>query len=383
MQNRPLKKTFLLSASIVLIAGAALYWQRRQAPTPEIERANAPEEIAAVEAPNAERTAPVTTPNPSGPAVRPATQLSTIERSVSTQPAKPALAALPLPEATLPLAKSLTELERLANLGDVNAALRLYDEAKCCAGLPDITLSIANMAAKPRNSYEPTEARDRQSQFIQAAKDHMIALNTFCGAVPTSLPRDLARYRTLAEQSNSISMQLEFLSGESPFQPRFMQKPLRERIESLQRFERDAIPTLHRLIARGNLDAVAIIAAIHATPELHGDLGSLVKRDIYTTAVYDQLYLQAGGTAYRAQYQNFIRNRLPSQLSPEQLAQSRTEADSLHQRYFKNASTTEFGGADRIRGLQPAIDFQGSAAYPGARTCPKMQVNWGQQATPR
>ena len=378
-----MRKRFLLPAGIALIAGATLFWQRQQSPTSELKQDGPAEEIAAGEVPNAGRAAPASAPNRSGLAVLPATQLSTIERSLNALPAKPVLPAQALPEATLPLAKSLPELERLAKLGDVNAALRLYDEAKCCASLPDMTLGIANMSARPPGSpslsAEQIAGRDR---FAQAAKDHIITLNAFCGAVPTRLVRDLPRYRTLAEQSNSVAMQLEFLAGESPYQPNYRPKPLRERIVSLQRFEREAIGTLHGLIARGNLDAVAMMAAIHATPQMHGDLGSLVKTDLYVTAVYDLLYLQAGGRAYRGQFEGFVRDRLPRQLSATQLVQARAEADALYQRYFKRAATTEFGGAIRIMGLQPVKDFQGSPPYPGARTCPKMAFNFGQVSAP-
>lgn len=375
-----MKKNYPLSISILLIASATLIWLRHLEPAPIPEKIELPAEAipaGLLGEKMLEKAAPTT-----GSTTRQAiNQLDIIARSVAALPGKSLADAMPLPEATLPLAKSLIELERLADLGDAHAALRLYDEAKCCATLPDMTMSLASMATRPPgHTGASAEQLAQQSQFLQAAKDHVIQLNAFCGSVPSRLAQNLARYQALAEQSGSVPIQLEFLAGESPYTPNFRQKPLRERIVSLQRFERDALGTLHSLIARGNLDAVAMMAAIHATPALHGDLGSLVKEDYYVTAVYDLLYLQAGGRAYRAQYEGFVRNRLPQRLSPARLAQARLEADALYLRYFKSAATTEYASAGSIRALLPAPNFKGSERYPGARICPKMAFNFRSSA---
>ena len=269
------------------------------------------------------------------------------------------LELLPMPAPDLPLAVSHSALVQRAQAGDLPAAMRLLDESKCCG--------TRNISTNYLLNIRPTNLDAEEAKFFDAyltgIKTHEQTMQRRCGDI-TKTSIDIKAAQKWARAAGDPLSLIEFARS-----PPLFGASIAAQIQQLQERERDAIPSLHRLVSQGNLDAVMLLASLYATPNLHGDLGSLVQQDLETTAVYDMLYLRAGGRAYRARLEAFTA-QMNTRLTPEQLQSAKTRALEIYNTAFAGRTSSEYGIAFVAPGLQQEPGFAATARYPGASACP-------------
>jgi len=275
-----------------------------------------------------------------------------------------------MPPLDAPLAESLRALEALAWAGDAAAATRLYEQAKCCAETDNMAMLVSGITASEQWSNQQDAVNGGaprvRTEYPNAMKDHLLSLNAYCGKVPTRLFQRLPEYQTLARRTDDPIAILEFVRTDL----RRNALPMHEQIAVLNERQSEALNSLSALVACGNLDAVVLLASLHATPALHGDLGKQVEQSWPTTAVYNHFYLYAGGRAYRAQYENFVR-LMATRLSPSQMSTAREQAQQLWQRYCANKPFAETAPSGLAPGLAADPAFVPSPRYQGERSCPQ------------
>jgi hypothetical protein len=354
-------KKSLLFGSALFVLLTAMAWNFRSAVRPELTttKATSPEP--------APRMKPIATAAPKVSA--PHSEVALIGSAVALMPSAPARLQA-LPDASVKLADSIAALTKSAEAGEVQAAARLMHEAKCCQQMAGLVYSLEQWPRlESRLRQLSPDARAKAKQMLSG---ELIEMDRFCGTLKDqTLGKILVAGNPIREllRERDPATRLRWLKNPEDYQ--FRRPGVRARIEALQVYEQTALASLHQLIASGNLDAVAINAAIHATPNLHGDLGSLVQQDWYTTAIYNYLYIRAGGGAYRQRIQGFIDERMPRVLTPIQLAQAKAEADTIYERYFKGKAITEYG--TELLGLTVEKAFQPTPAAGSERKCPTIQ----------
>lgn len=326
-------------------------------------------------------TAPMPTPTPAAPSASaapppPAGGTAGVVDTDSTsipiaRKAVPALSApaaaapivaerVPVPPLSMPFGDALPALEANASAGDVQARLRLYHHSRCCQDLDSISGAIAASRAQPL----PEHVR----AFVPDLESYLLALDALCGKVPRFTSQQLQRYRNWARDAGDPVALIEFAAG-TPITVRPTDSAsFDEQIQRLQARRDGALPALQRALESGNLDAVTMLASLHATPNLHRELGSLVQQSWQTTAVYNFLYMRAGGQAFRRQYENFI-SQMQRRLTPAELAQAQQQAEALYQRHFAGKPVTEYAPG-LVPGLSPGPDFRPTAVLPGLAQCP-------------
>lgn len=326
---------------------AALWflWPQAQKPS-NIASTQAPVEAAAVKP-------PVQAASPRGVA-EPAQNPTVVENTALENLDLP-----PLPAPDLPLAVSQSALVKRAQAGDLPAAMRLLDESKCCGTRNITTHYLLNIRPTDLDAEE-TKFYDN---FVIGMKTHEQTMQQRCGDIKkTSI--DIKAARKWARAAGDPLSVIEFARSSPLFGV-----SIADHIQHLQERQRDAIPSLHRLVSQGNLDAVMVLASLHATPSVHGDLGSLVQQDIETAAVYDMLYLRAGGRAYRARMEFFMA-QMNTRLTSEQLTLAKARALEIYNAAFAGRTTSEYGIASVAPGLLQETGFAADARYPGASACP-------------
>lgn len=267
---------------------------------------------------------------------------------------------LPIPSLSIPFGDALAALEFHADAGDVQARIRLYHQSRCCKDMDGISGVIAASRSQP----VPESFR----AHLPELESYLLALDAQCGKVPRFSSAQLQRYQRWAREAGDPVALIEFATG-MPLN--FMPAEIGSFDEQIQRLQarRDgALPALQRALEGGNLDAVTLLASLHATPSLHRELGSLVEQSWQTTAVYNFLYLRAGGQAFRRRYEDFVAV-MQHRLKPTELAVAQQQAEALYQRHFAGRPTTEFAPG-LVPGLHPGPDFRPSAALPGLPHCP-------------
>lgn len=289
-----------------------------------------------------------------------------IARKVTPAPTPTPVAAVevaervPLPPLSMPLGDALAALEANASAGDVQARIRLYHQSRCCKDMD----SVSGMIAASRTQALPDYFRAQ----IPELESYLLALDALCGKVPRFTAAQLQRYQSWARDAGDPVALIEFASG-MPINVMPMETgSFDEQIQRLQARRDGALPALQRALEGGSLDAVSMLASLHATPRLHRELGSLVEQSWQTTAIYNFLYLRAGGQAFRQQYENFVAI-MPRRLKPAELALAQQQAEALYQRHFAGKPVTEFAPG-LVPGLSPGADFQPSSALPGLAHCP-------------
>lgn len=282
---------------------------------------------------------------------------------VQPAPAAPAAVAperVPSPPLDVPLGDALPALEIRAHAGDVQARLRLYHHSRCCKDIDSLSGAIA--ASRSQAVPEPLRA------YVPQLESYLLELDALCGKVPRFTPAQLQRYHSWAREAGDPLALIEFATG-APIQVRLSDEgSFDEQIQRLQARRDGALPALQRALESGNLDAVSVLASLHATPDQHRELGGLVQQSWQTTAVYNFLYLRAGGQAFRRQYETFVAT-MQRRLKPAELAQAQQQAEALYQRHFAGKPVTEFAPG-LVPGLSPGPDFQPSEPLPGLAQCP-------------
>ena len=266
---------------------------------------------------------------------------------------------LPMPAPSLPLALTQSALAQRALVGDLPAAMRLLDESKCC-GTRNISMNYL-LKIRP-TGLDPEEAKFF-GDLLDGVKTHEQTMQQRCGDLIQS-QIDIQTAQKWARAAGDPVSVIDFARS-----PPLFGRSIAEQIKRLQERERDAIPSLHRLVSQGNLDAVMLLGSLHATPNYHGDLGSLVQQDWESTAVYNLLYLRAGGRAYRSRLETFSA-QMSTRLSPEQLQSAKARALEIYNTAFAGRIASEYGVAFVAPGLQQEAGFTATARYPGASACP-------------
>ncbi|MCU0756442.1 MAG: hypothetical protein MUE46_15195 [Xanthomonadales bacterium] len=317
---------------------------------------------------------PAASPERSAPSLPPAIPPDTarvealnipIARKVSSSTLAPVESAIvaeqvPIPPPSMPFGEALAALESHAGAGDVQARIRLYHQARCCKDMDGVSAYVASA----RSPHFP----DSQRAHLQALESYLLALDAICGKVPRLGNARLQRYQSWAREVGDPVALLEFASS-LPMSFSYVEATsFDEQIQRLQARRDGALPALQRALESGNLDAVTLLASLHATPNLHRELGSLVQQSWPTTAVYNLLYLRAGGQAFRRQYEGFV-TMMQRRLTPAELAMAQQQAEALYQRHFAGKPITEFAPG-LVPGLLPAPEFLPSPALPGLARCP-------------
>ncbi len=288
-----------------------------------------------------------------------------IARKVSPATPAPSAAAVvaervPIPPLSMPFGDALAALESHASAGNVQARIRLYHQARCCKDMDSVSSVIATSRSQP----VPENFR----ALLPELESYLLALDAVCGKVPRFTNRQIQRYQSWAREAGDPVALIEFASG---MPMNFMPSEIGsfdDQIRRLQARRDGALPALQRALENGNLDAVTMLASLHASPSLHRELGGLVEQSWQTTAVYNYLYLRAGGQAFRRQYENFVAV-MQRRLKPAELALAQQQAEALYQRHFAGKPVTEFSPG-LVPGLYPGPDFQPSSALPGLAHCP-------------
>ena len=265
----------------------------------------------------------------------------------------------PMPAPGLPLALAKSALEQRAQAGDLPAAMRLLDETKCCATRAS---SMTYLLITRPPQLDPEEAKFFDALLI-GIKTHQQTMQQRCGELQHNSIYSKTAQKLARAAGDPLSV-IEFARS-----PPLVGGSIRAQIEHLQERERDAIPGLHRLVSAGNLDAVMLLGSLYATPSYHGDLGSLVQQNWESTAVYNLLYLRAGGRAYRSRLQSFA-DQMTARLSPEQLQSAKARALEIYNTAFAGRTASEYGIAFVAPGLQQEPGFTATARYPGESACP-------------
>lgn len=322
---------------------------------------------ASTDMPSASASAPARTdpapPPEQTPSGSPAEPLSIpIARKRPTVTAElPAIAEqVPIPPLSMPIGDALAALEAHASAGDRQARIRLYHQTRCCRDLDQVSRYVA----AGRTAQFP----ESQQAHLAEMEVYLLALDELCGEFPRLSNARMQRYQTWAREAGDPVAILEFASGTPNFFTYADPGSFDEQIQRLQARRDGALPALQRALERGNLDAVTLLASLHATPTLHRELGGLVDQSWQTAAVYNFLYLRAGGRAFRPQYEGYVlvmRHRL----KPDELERAQQQADALYQRHFAGKPVTEFAPG-LVPGLIPAVDFQPTPALPGLAQCP-------------
>jgi hypothetical protein len=271
------------------------------------------------------------------------------------------LELLPMPVPALPFAQARAALEQRAQAGDLPAAMRLLDESKCC-GTVHVGMNYLLRIRPPAMSAEETKIFD---ELLTRIKSHEQTMQLRCG----DLKKNPLNYQAIQKWARAAGDPLSVIEF-TRARPNYGAS-IQEQIKQLQERERDAIPSLHRLVAQGNLDAVMMLASLHATPGYHGDLGSLVKQDWETTAVYNLLYLRAGGRAFRTRVQSFAA-QMSTRLTPEQLQAAKTRAADIYDASFAGRTASEYGVPMVAPGLRQEADFAATPRASGASACPAL-----------
>lgn len=355
-----MRMTLLL---MVLVATVAVGFWRWSAPTDP--------PTASASAPSQTDPAPPPVQAPSG---SPAEALSIpIARKRPTVTAEvPAIAEqVPMPPLSMPVGDALAALEAHASAGDRQARVRLYHQARCCRDLDQVSRYVA----AGRTAQFP----ESQKAHLAEMEAHLLALDGLCGQFPRLSNARMQRFQNWAREAGDPVAILEFASGAPNFYSYTDPGSFDEQIQRLQARRDGALPALQRALESGNLDAVTLLASLHATPSLHRELGGLVEQSWQTAAVYNLLYLRAGGRAFRPQYEGFV-SVMRHRLKPDELERAQQQADALYQRYFAGKPVTEFAPG-LVPGLIPAADFQPTPALPGLAQCPTRPMP-GRSATP-
>jgi hypothetical protein len=304
--------------------------------------------------------------------------------AASTSAVTPLAELPPLPPAEQPLADAYEVLEKRARAGDVQAASRLAQDALCCAGM-----DMAASALDYFNNRAPQNT-DRQQVVQQAAmravaEDNLLKLRGYCGKSPMQRPPQLFDLALRAAELGDPVMTMELLGGRRLMG--MLQSQAVAEYERVGRYRDRALDLITRQVQQGNLDAVRLLAAAHANPDLHSTLGGLLERDPQAVLVYDLLYLRAGGQAYRGRFNGFVERmrQQPALLSGVDFPAAEQQAEQLYQQYFAGRTPSETG-QPRLAMLEPDDGWSAPpASLARMRTCPAQpfSMNMPMPAAPR
>ncbi len=254
--------------------------------------------------------------------------------AVAAPPTGPAEQAPPLPPAQpgdLPTNDDWSQaaIERLivlSDAGDPQAAVLLLRRHQRCAAYEGAWRRAAGHQRELEQSTDP-QRREALSALI-VKEGERLQSDERCKVLPpwsaTTLFDLQWRAATLGDRQAIL---------EAVLNPALTQVSPLQHADRFDRYQQQAPGLLQDLLRRGDLDAVRLLAEVHADPSSSRWLGQLVAQDDRIALTYAQLYLEAGGRRYRDRLTRQS-GELAARLSPADAAAALTRAQDLSERYF-------------------------------------------------
>lgn len=258
--------------------------------------------------------------------------------ATASPPSGPAEQAPPLPTVQpgdLPTNEdwSQSAIERLLALsdaGDPQAAVLLLRRHQRCAAYEGAWRRAAEHQRELEQSADP-QRREALSALIIKEGERLQA-DARCKVLPPWSATTLFDLQWRAATLGDRQAILEAVVNPALDRLSPLQHP-----DRFDRYQERAPGLLQDLLRRGDLDAVRLLADVHADPSSARWLGQLVNQDDRIALTYTQLYLEAGGRRYRDRLTRRSAE-LTARLAPAEAAAALTRARDLSERYFGPAA---------------------------------------------
>jgi hypothetical protein len=328
MASTPQALLIRLVMVLLLVGGVLAAWQLR---APKAEAPATQADHAAVEASSTAAAA--------GAGAMPAGEIAAAEMPLRLSAANDAYSGPSELSPALPVAR-ITDLPRhddwsqtaiealvgLAEAGNAQAAVMLLRRYQRCAAYENAWRRAASIQ---RELEQASDARKRESLSTQLLQQgERLEADAQCKVLPpwsrTTLFDLQWRAASLGDRQAILELAVNPALSSVP--------PIRHR-DRYDRYQSQVLGLLQGLLQRGDLDAVRLLADVHADPTSFRWLGQLVERDEQIALLYAQLYLSAGGRRYRDRLSRQSAE-WSAQMQPVDAATMQQRAQALADRYF-------------------------------------------------